>query len=512
MRQRNAFSPYQNENNLNPEEKEFINHLIDFLPNNLKKDDQDTIDYFIKNFDYLRDYAFKLDPKVVRNLNIKARSVFLAYHPTIRFQFHQKTELDKFLIEFPKQITNHSPESRTEYFRILPRLLFNEDKTEIYPQFRQKSYFQSIVRNIAFTPAYNFLIDLPHLVSDSLHSVLKQIGIPDMLVDLMKSIDQPEVNSEEALDQYDIDKKYSIDKNDFKYIEEDLCKYKKNILMKQAQNLFVEYVKSNMVVDIPETLLRNNAFEQIVQYAVIERRAETFQFLRNIMTYNTQLFKSSKWNDLYRIIYSHYDDYCNIILNTKPFDQCSQMCFYILCNIVVATKSLPDNFNEIYLRLTNEFFKTSKSAVDDTDACYHSHNSFLHICYVNLVFLLIDTHLFTIELIELVNLTQRITDFFSNMDPTEFYPQKMHCIELFTLIDSFISHYLLEPGDVPFTFDKVKWESCKEQINGIKKFLQTAYGEPLFNFKRKHSNSSSESCFIILLVLLVLIIPIKFLI
>ncbi|KAK8891010.1 hypothetical protein M9Y10_028213 [Tritrichomonas musculus] len=535
---------------VSPSELDFIEHLEDFNFMTLARDDQKLIDYFIDHFDFLLKYAFRLNAISDKRLYSKATSVFLADHPTIREQFHQKTHLNSFILRYTQNIEEYKSESHAAFFDLLPRLIMTDDQKKIYPEFLKKTFFQDILENINIQPAFEFLCNLPNIIPVSLHTPLFTVEIPQMIVQILKNdgeIDSDDSdyndildseNESESAQQNEGKSENDINKDDNSSIDNREKTQKKNSKKKsqntpndiddfnndeierdfkteqkiqRTQNLFIYYVKQRMITDIPATLMFDDSFEEIVKNSITERRPETFELIQFLMTIQNDLYPSNKWNDIYGIILAHFNDYCKVILHTKPFGLCSKYCINLTCAIIMSTKKLNDTFIEVFLALTESFFKYeiikdepknqkksilidpnrshffkpnlghdkgsddnnengSDNKVIERNRNYTNRNSFLHSCYLFIVKLLLNLNLLSEDLIEKSDLPNRIVDFFLAKSPKMFAAQTGQCMELFIVFDPIVSNLSL--------VDKEDWDKVKHIVEEKKVILSKPYGKP----------------------------------
>lgn len=569
MLRRNFYISHTFDYQVSSSELDFIEHLEDFNFMTLGHDDehdQKVIDYYISHFDFLISYAFRLNAISDRRLYLKATSVFLADHPTIREQFHQKTHLDSFILRYPQKINEYKSESHAAFFDLLPRLIMTDDQKKIYPEFLQKSFFQGILENVSIQPAFDFLCNLPNIIPASLQYSLLNIEIPQMMVRFLKNdgkFESDESDFEDLSDDSDADsgqpKENKTDTQNSKEISENAVddnesvkevkekkinspkEIKRNIKIEQKiqriQTLFIYYIKQRMITDIPAALMRDNSFQKIVQNAIVEHRPETFELIQFLMSIQNEHYPSNQWNDIYGIILDHFNDYCSVILNTKPFNLCSECCLNLICAITMSTRKLNDAFIEVFLDLSNTFFQcetikddqinqkkdisnlffrpnTEKEEVNTDNKIiknilYINHNSFQHNCYMFVVKLLNSLNLLSEDLIEKSSLPNRIVDFFLKKTPRMFASQTGQCMELFVVLDPIVSNLNL--------VDMEDWNKVKEIVDEKKAIISKPYGKPgnvndnkMKAQNKEHGGSSFQHYIFILLFIFLIAFLIKF--
>ena len=411
--------------------------------------DANLVNYFVDHFDTLLKHVFILGP-TDKKMHSFCTSILFVERKVIRQQFQQRTNYFQFVLEYPKNIRKYTSPSHAAFFSSLQRIIVDQEKQQFFPQFLNPQFFEEIVNNIDIAPAFEFLASFPKTLNDELKFQFLNLGVVDMIVRSMLS-----------------------------------GPYK----MKVSQLLFIFYVQQNLITDIPGMLLKDNAFQKVIQISLAESRPETFRFIRLIINIQMELFPSNRWNNLYQIILDHFDDYCNIVLNADKFNQCCEACINLACSVSAATSNVTDSLLNVFYKLSDDFFNNIT-------------NSFMHNCYRNLVVFFVTNKKMTKEMLIKANLPEKVAKALAYPSSTEYPPNIAQCREIYKEID----HIVIQEN----LMNSQLWLKARDIVNERENIISLEYGvNALQKRETHHPNLPTQGILMLIALMFLIFIGIK---
>ncbi|OHT07125.1 hypothetical protein TRFO_01221 [Tritrichomonas foetus] len=397
--------------------QEFSHYVYLFREMTLSNgNNQNVIDYFINHFPMLFKYAYRIGVND-KDMSNFCKGILFVQRLSIREQFRQRTNFYDRIFDFVINLRKYDSISVSSVFDDLPRIILSEDHSFIIPQFCNQLFFAKIIQNIDIYPAYRFIKHLPSLIGDSIHQALNQ-GLLEMIVKIMQ--DSP-----------------------FK--------------MKRAQRIFMKYIKLYIIRDIPGTLLKNR-FTEVIELSIEEKRHQTIKFLLNLMLIPPSEFPSEYWDNFPQLYIPFYERYCQSILDSPRFDMWCDSCLNLILCLSLKVDSR-ESILKIFKKYTGMFFSSNT-------------NSFLHNAYMKLFFYLKKYNFVTFELLQETELPQKLLQFFSESNPTEFQIKMRHCQLIYEQINPIVLESLISSSDI----DREKWLSIKKKINEDSEIISRDYG------------------------------------